>query len=222
MCLAATIAAISFCTQAGSMDAIRSESGPWFMIGGLGYSWYDFGYNGGIASDSAIQKGIGDGQTSFGRFALARELVHLESIRLGLELGIQSGNVMRFDIPQPTLDVLGGLPIQANIKPMLDLLATAEIRPLMNVPIFGVVKSGIVYRRMQINERVTVNDLSQVGFEAQAGLGAFITNKAKLSFLYQGIFDGSTHFTVDTIAGSGHISNIPAQNSVLLTLSYSI
>lgn len=219
--IVATLATISFCTQAGTMGNIhQSEYRPWSVIGGLGYTWYDFGYVGGDSADRTAQHSIGDGQTAFGRFAVARQITHFKFINLGLELGVQSGNTMRLDIPQDTLNLLGGLPIQANIKPMLDLLATATTEPLMNMPVFAVVKAGIAYRRMQINDRVTVNDLSQVGFEVQAGLGTNITDRAKLSLVYQGVFDGNTNFTVNTLVGTGHVSNIPAQNGVLLNLSY--
>lgn len=219
--LAATLAVSSFITQAGTMGSYI-EPRPWSVIGGLGYNWYDFGYHGGGLADPAAQSAIGDGQTAFGRFAIARDLAKLRSMQFGLELGVQSGNIMRLDIPQATLDLLGGMPVQANIKPMVDLLATATTEPVMSTPAFGILKAGIAYRRMQINERVTVNDLSQVAFELQAGLGANITDKARLGLLYQGVFNGSTNFTVNTAAETGHVSNIPMQNGVLLALSYSL
>jgi hypothetical protein len=179
--IAAALAALSFTTQAGTMGSYI-EPRPWSVIGGLGYTWYDFGYHGGSSADPAAQASIGDGQTAFGRFAIARDLAKRHSIQFGLELGVQSGNIMRLDIPQATLDLLGGMPVQANIKPMIDLLATATTEPLMTgYPAYGVLKAGIAYRRMQIDERVTVNDLSQVGFELQAGLGANITDRARLA-----------------------------------------
>ena len=219
--IAATLAASSFTTQAGTMGSYI-EPRPWSVIGGLGYTWYDFGYNGGSLAAPAAQASIGDGQTAFGRFAIARDLAKRNSIQFGLELGVQSGNIMRLDIPQATLDLLAGMPVQANIKPMIDLLATATTEPLMNTPAYGVLKAGIAYRRMQIDESVTVNDLSQVGFELQAGLGANITDRARLALLYQGVFNGSTNFTVNIAADTGHVSNIPMQNGILLALSYTL
>lgn len=221
--LAAVIAAASFSAQAGTMGPINNAPGPWSVIGGLGYTWYDFGYNGGYFADASAQNSIGDGNTAVGRFAIARDFTQFSMFHLGLELGVQSGNTMRLDIPQTTLDELGGLPIQANIKPMLDLLVTASTEPLMDMPAFGIVKAGIAYRRMQINERVTVNDLSQVGFEVQAGLGAALSDRANLALVYQGVFNGDTSFTVNSpLPETGHISNIPQQNGLLLTLSYTL
>ena len=220
--IAAALAVSSFTTQAGTMDSYI-EPRPWSFIGGLGYTWYDFGYHGGSSADPAAQAAIGDGQTAFGRFAIARDLANRHSIQFGLELGVQSGNIMRLDIPQATLDLLGGMPVQANIKPMIDLLATATTEPLMTrYPAYGVLKAGIAYRRMQINDRVTVNDLSQVGFELQAGLGTAITDRARLALLYQGVFNGSTNVTVNTAADTGHVSNIPMQNGILWALSYTL
>ena len=220
--IAAALAVLSFTTQAGNMGAYI-EPGPWSVVGGLGYTQYNFGYHGGGSADPAAQASIGDGQTAFGRFAIARDLARLHTMHFGLELGVQSGNTMRLDIPQATLDLLAGVPVQANIKPMLDLLATATTEPLMSqYPVYGILKAGIAYRRMQINDRVTVNDLEQVGFELQVGLGAAITERARLALLYQGVFNGSTNFTVNTAADTGHVSNIPMQNGLLLALTYTL
>lgn len=97
-----------------------------------------------------------------------------------------------------------------------------EPSPLPQLPVFGQAKAGVAYRRMTVEERVTVNDLSQAAFEVQAGLGLPITPRAQLALLYQGIFSGTTRFTVNSIAETGHISNIPAQNGVLLTLNYQL
>lgn len=212
----------SFTAQASNMGA-HIDPRPWSVIGALGYTWYDFGYHGGASADPSAQAAIGDGQTAFGRFAIARDLVKLRAAQFGVELGVQSGNTMRLDIPQATLDLLGGMPVQADIKPMIDLLATATTEPLMSqCPVYSILKAGIAYRRVQINDRVTVNDLDQVSFELQAGLGAAITKRAQLTLLYQGILSGSTNFTVNTVAGTGHVSNIPTQNGLLLALSYTL
>jgi len=199
-----------------------AEYHPWSVNAGLGYTWYDFGYRGGVSADPTAQNAIGDGQTPFGRFAIARDFDAFNWFHLGLELGVQSGNQMRLDISQDTLDELAGLPIQTTIKPMLDLLVSASTAATADLPVFGIAKVGVAYRRMQVNERVTVNDLSQAAFEVQAGLGWDISDRASLALLYQGVFDGNTNFTVDTDNSTGHISNIPNQNGILLTLSYKV
>jgi hypothetical protein len=206
----------------GAMADTTEKYHPWSVIGSLGYTWYNDFYDGGPTADPSAQTAIGDGQTALGRFAIARDLGAFKTVRFGLEIGVQSGNTARLDIPQSTIDELGGILPQVTIKPMLDLLATASWQPIENIPVFGLVKPGIAYRRMQVNDRVTFNDLSQVAFELQAGLGARISDRASLALIYQGVFEGNTSYTIDTTTFTGHISNIPTQNGLLLSLSYTI
>lgn len=87
---------------------------------------------------------------------------------------------------------------------------------------FGLIKPGIACRRLQVNDRVTFNDRSEVAFELQAGLGMRISDQANLSLNYQGIFDSNTTYTINTITSTGHISNIPMQNGLLLSLAYTV
>ena len=215
--------ALSLGAAAGSMGEASAEGyRPWSVIGSLGYTWFDKAYDGGRFADASAQSAIGDGQTALGRFAIARDVGAFKTVHFGAEVGVQNGNTMRLGIPQATLDELGGLPIQTTVKPMLDLLATASWQPMESTPVFGLVKAGIAYRRLQINDRVTFNDLSQVAFEVQAGLGMQISDRASFSLNYQGVFNGNTTYTINTTAFTGHISNIPNQNGLLLSLSYSI
>ena len=201
---------------------ISDEYRPWTVIGSLGYTWYNNFYNGGSTADLSAQATIGDGQTALGRFAIARDLGSLKTVRFGVEIGVQNGNTARLAIPQATLDEIGGLPPQVTIKPMLDLLAIASWQPVENTPVFGLIKPGIAYRRMQVNDRVTFDDLSEVVFELQAGLGDRISDTANLSLNYQGIFEQNTNYTINITTFTGHISNIPIQNGLLLSLSYTI
>lgn len=216
----ATGCALSVNVLAGTMGAAMPEaSRPWSVIGSLGYTGYQHAYNGIPIGQAAI----GDGQTAVGRFAIARAFSSLKNVHIGAEAGVQNGNTMRIGMSQESMAELGALlPVQTTVKPMLDLLATATFNPLSSMPVFAVVKSGIAYRRMQINDRVTFNDLSEVAFEVQAGLGMNISDRASLSLNYQGIFNGTTRYTINTTELTGHISNIPNQNGVLLSLSYAV
>ena len=45
---------------------------------------------------------------------------------VGVELGIQSGNSMRFTVGKETIDTLGGVGIEGHIKPMIDVLLTVK------------------------------------------------------------------------------------------------
>lgn len=216
----ATGCALSFNAIAGTMGSPVAEVySPWSVIGNLGYTAYQHAYDG----IPVGQKAIGDGQTAVGRFAIARDFSSFKNVHFGAEVGVQTGNTMRLGISQESLEELGALlPVQTTIKPILDLLATATFFPLGSKPVFGVVKGGIAYRRMQINDRVTFNDLSEVAFEVQAGIGMNITDRASLSLNYQGILDGRTRYTINTTTFTGDISNIPGQNGILLSLSYVI
>ncbi|WP_040536467.1 hypothetical protein [Legionella drancourtii] len=211
--------ALAFSAGAGTMGPLHTEEShhSWSVIGSLGYTWYQQAYNG----NSTAQAAIGDGQTALERFAIARDFSVFKTVYLGAEVGIQNGNTMRLHINQAQLNELGGLPVQTTVKPMLDLLATASYQPI-STPVFGLVKAGIAYRRLQINDRVTFNDLSKVAFEIQAGLGVHLSNRASLSLNYQGIFNGNTRYVINTTEFTGHISNIPNQNGILLSLSYMV
>ena len=221
--------ALSLNAIAGAMGTASAEdSHPWSVIGSLGYSWFDAAYDGGASADALAQNAIGDGQTALGRFAIGYNFGDYKTVRFGAEIGVQSSNTFRSNIPQFDLDSevdlesLGGMPVQLNMKPMLDLLATASYQPVESVPVDAIVKLGIAYRRLQINDRVTFNDLSQVAFEVQAGLGMQVSERANLSLSYQGVFDGTTTYLEDPVLGIGHVTNIPALNGLLLSLTYRV
>ena len=209
--------ALTFNAAAGTMGPLHTENHSWSVIGSLGYTWYENAYDGVLGAQTAI----GDGETALGRFAIAKDFGVFQTLHWGAEVGVQNGNTMRLGIPQDQLDLLGGLPVQTTVKPMLDLLATASYQPVSS-PVFGLVKAGIAYRRLQLNDRVTFNDLSEVGFEVQAGLGMSLSDRASLSLNYQGIFNGNTTYTINAVDFTGHISNIPNQNGLLLSLSYMV
>lgn len=212
---------LSLSVMAGTMGApVTEQYHSWSVIGSLGYTWYNNFYHGGVTADASAQTAIGDGQTALERFAIARDLGAFKTVRLGVEIGVQSGNTARLNIPQSTIDSIGGLLPQVTIKPMLDLLAIASWQPMENSPLFGLIKPGIAYRRLQVNDSDSFNDLSEIAFELQAGLGMHISDRASLSLNYQGIFDNNTTYTVNTTTFTGHISNIPRQNGLLLSLSY--
>jgi len=65
---------LSLSATAGTMGPINEGSHPWSVVGSMGYTWYDAAYSGGSGADLAAQNAIGDGQTAFGRFAIARNL----------------------------------------------------------------------------------------------------------------------------------------------------
>lgn len=194
---------------------------PWSILGGFGYTWYESAYHGNFNNTFNTQTAIGDGQTAFGRFAIARQLFFNKNLYFGIESGIQSGNTFRLNISQHQIMDLGGILPQATIKPMLDFLTTMYYQ-FQKKPTFGVLKLGIAWRRMQINDRVTFNDLSQPSFDVQLGLGINISSKAALSLNYQSIFNKKTTYTLNNNKSIGYVSNIPIQNGLLLNVSYQL
>ena len=197
-----------------------NETPSWSILGSLGYTFYEAAYSG-TPQNYAPTSAIGDGETALGRFAIARSFWTYDKLNFGLETGIQSGNQFRLNISQPIVENFGGLLPQITIKPQLDLLATMHYQPQQFI-FMGILKLGVAWRRMQIDDRNTLNDLSQAGFEAQLGAGCDITPSANLSLNYQFIYNGQANFTYDSQQQIGHISNIPNQNGILLSLAYTI
>ncbi len=205
---------LSFASFAGTMGIMPPppmplvEVHPWSVTASLGYTSYKYGTD-------------GTGQTPIGRFAIGKALCDMGQASFGGELGVQNGNTMRLFIDQDALDVLGGLPIEATITPMIDLLATLRVSMSANTPVFLDLKGGLVYRRMYI-DRETVNNKFQFGGEFQGGIGMPVADSSTLSILYQGIFGGSLGYSASLPAQTGSIKNIPIQNGILLSLNITL
>lgn len=159
-----------------------------------------------------------DGQSALGRLSLESRYPFSEFASIALEAGIQNGNAMRLALPKSTLDLLGGEPVFIHVKPMIDVLLSAQIKPMEDLGFFGSIKGGIAFRQMQV-DRNEVNDLSKVSPEIQAGLGYQINDYMAIHFHYQHVFGGDPNYQVNETLTSATISNIPSQNSVLLGLT---
>ncbi|MDF1646311.1 MAG: hypothetical protein P1U61_04920 [Legionellaceae bacterium] len=181
---------------------------PWSVTASLGYTSYKYGAD-------------GSGQTPIGRFAIGKALCDVGQSSFGAELGVQNGNTMRLFIDQDALDVLGGLPIEATVTPMLDLLATLRVSLASNTPVFIDLKGGIVYRRMYI-DRETISNKFQIGGEFQGGIGMPIADSSTLSLLYQGVYGGSLGYSANFATQTASIKNIPIQNGILLSLNITL
>lgn len=203
---------VSASVCAGTMSSARScvsNTGPWSVTASLGYSVYQDMYS-------------EDGQSAMGRLAIGRAVYENKRLTLGMEVGVQNGKTMRLGVPQETLDELGSLPIQSTVNPMLDLLATIKTAPLGNSSINTQLKAGIAYRRWEFNDRTSINDLSQVAGEIQAGFGYAISSKSSLSLFYQGVFGNHPNFEVDALAQTGHVHSIPIQQGIFLSVTFVI
>lgn len=184
---------------------------PWFITGGLGYTYYLDMYQ-------------NDGQSALGRFAIGKELFNAYLFKSyqwcwGIEAGVQTGNNMRLNIPQIELDELGGLPISSEVKPMVDLLATIRSPKMQRAPILMEFKGGIVLRHWQFSDRSSINDKLQLAGEIQTGPAWIINNFFTVSLLYQGIFGSNPDFQINESTSTAHVSNIPIQHSGLVNLT---
>lgn len=184
----------------------KENNHPWAVTASIGYTDFQNSYK-------------NEGQSVLGRLAFNRALLNFKLAKLGIELGVQNGNSMRLSVSQTALDELGGSPIQTTVKPILDLLATVATVPVWQSAVFAQVKGGIAYRSWQFDDRTSINFLSNIAGEVQAGIGVALNSTTSLSLLYQGIYGGNPDFVVNLTNETGTISNIPMQNGVLLSLS---
>ncbi|HHT0594769.1 TPA: hypothetical protein ACTXXA_003326 [Legionella anisa] len=207
LCLNLVVSSSGFAVDKSFLVSGETDC-SWRLIFSGGYTKYNNMYD-------------GDGGTGIGRLALSKDFLRSAQVAYGVEVGIQSGNRMRLSVPQDQLDVLGGLPIETTIKPMFDLLAKARYYPFSKNTMFFEAKGGLAYRHWQV-DRVTVNDKSQLAGEVQLGVGYPITERTSLILSYQGVFGSNPSFRVNTVAETGHISNIPVEQGALLSLAVAI
>jgi hypothetical protein len=181
-------------------------------------------YMGAYGSYGVIDGGYQhDGQASQGRLSLGLRAAEFNCLSFGLEAGVQSGNDMRLTASTALIDATGGLPIQATLKPFLDLLVTVKAHLLEDHPLFGILKGGIAYRQLQLVDRSSAQgDLQRVNGEVQAGLGYNITDHAMLTAFYQGIYAGGSAGVGLNAAGDVTLSRIPTQQAGFLGLEYSL
>ncbi|MBA2657424.1 MAG: hypothetical protein H0U70_10675 [Tatlockia sp.] len=188
-------------------DKDHFSSHAWSLNASLGYESYSDMY----------QK---DGLTALSRLGIAVKIAEFKNFFLAVEAGIQSGTRMRLKVPFELLDEMGGLPLEITVKPMLDLLLTAQTISSKNLSLSLIAKGGIAYRQQQLF-RQSVNNLSQVNAEMQIGFGYKINKYAGLSLLYQHVFGGHPNFRYNSTTEKGHIDNITKEQGVLFGISIS-
>ncbi|MDP3269373.1 MAG: hypothetical protein Q8M40_10040 [Legionella sp.] len=185
-----------------------SQDQPWSVTASVGNGRY-------AHLDSS------DKTSALARLALGNELMLAGEFALGVELGVQNGTRIRLKIPEKTRAVLGWLPVRTTLGPMLDLLITAKSDPLAGSAFFAQLKGGVAYRHWKTKE-LTINNLSQIAGEIQAGFGYPITALASLNLLYQGVYGSNPDFQVSSVTKSAHVANIPSLHAILLGFSVNI
>lgn len=160
-----------------------------------------------------------DGQSAVGRFSLGRTLFTNPYWQADIEAGIQSGNTQRLALSKESIDVLGGVPISAQIKPLLDVLIGLETEPMGGFPLIAWMKGGVAFRQLQV-DRVEVNDVQAYSPEIQAGFGYRINEQATITMGYQTIWGKKPILTVNSETETGVLHHIPAQQAVLIGFSF--
>jgi hypothetical protein len=200
---------ISFLVFAdGYYPELTSQDQPWSITASIGNGKYQH-----IPSP--------EGDAALARLALSNELLLTGDVALGLELGVQNGNHLHFRIPYQNAPVLRIIPVHTYLSPMLDLLVTAKSDPLAGSAFYAQIKGGIAYRNWRIQQN-TINELSQLAGEIQAGFGYPITALASLNLLYQGVFGGNPDLTLNLATQTAQLSNIPILHALLLGLSVNL
>ena len=179
---------------------------PWLVEGAFGMGFY-----------SNVE--TTNEQNAFGRLNLGHGLFNQDYWQLFLVAGIQSGNTFRLNFSKEDIAILGGVPIEAELKPMLDVLIGVKSEALYDFPIYGWLKGGVVYRQLQV-DRPSVNDIKAFSPEIQAGLGYQINEKASIHAGYQYIWGNKPTLAVDVGAETGVINNIPSQQAVMLGFAF--
>lgn len=200
------LANVTFALPSESRFDPINQGLSWSVTASIGYSNFENMY-------------ANEGNVILGRLAFDKKLLNFKQMDIGTELGVQNGSSMLLNVSQEDLDLLGGSPVQTVVKPIIDLLATVTTPTLMNTPIFGEIKGGIAYRSWQFEDRTSINPVSNIAGELQAGLGVSITQNTKLILLYQGIYGGNSNFLIDGTNEEAHVSTIPIQNGVLLSFN---
>ena len=182
-------------------------------------SFYMGAYGGYGTIDGSYKQ---DGNVTQGRLSLGWYTPPYYSILFGAEVGVQSGNTWRLDASPELIQTIGGLPIQATLKPFVNVLLTAKYQLPATNPLSIIVKGGIAYRQLQLLERSSDQDtLNKVNGEFQGGLGYNLTEHVILTMLYQGIYSANNAGANLNSVGDVTIANIPMQQAGFLGVEYS-
>lgn len=164
-----------------------------------------------------------DGNFAQGMLTLGFRAAEYKHFMFGIEGGVQSGNNLRLNASPDIIEAAGGLPIQGNLKPVLDLLVTLKSALPTYQPVSLILKGGIAYRQLQFTDRTSIQDtLSSVNGEFQAGLGYQITDHAMLTAFYQGIYSSRNAGITINSASDTLMSAIPTQQAGFLGVEYSL
>jgi len=194
-----------------AMDTVAEEwKAPVHLIMGIseGYSFMQGAYH-------------QDGQTPFLRTDLSAKINDFHQVAVGAELGVQTGNNLRLSAPTALINEAGFLPLQATLKPTIDALISLSTKLSPNLPIYGVLKGGIAYRQLSLQNRTSQRDsIRKVDGEFQAGLAVNMSKHATFSTFYQGIYGSRDAGVALSATNDVTLKHIPTQHAVMAGLAY--
>lgn len=203
----ALVSVMLFLSGLGMVQAANeSKVTPWNIEADLGQAYYSGAAN-------------REGTTAFGRLSFGRDLFFTSVGTLGLEIGVQSGNTMRLKTSKEVINALGGVPIEVQMKPMLDVLIDFQSKQLNQLPLNLWLKGGIAHRSLRV-DRESVNDILGYSPEFQAGISYRISQRVQLRMGYQMILGKGPHLNVNSELETGVLAHLPLQQAVLIGISY--
>lgn len=164
-----------------------------------------------------------EGSGAFGHFTAGLKVMDREKFNLAVESSIQSGSTMRLNVDAATLAAIGSIYPKATLKPMLDLLLAFKVQLLPDhSSLVGIVKGGIAYRELSLDDRTSDHDsVRKINPELQLGLGYQVTQHSMLTLSYQGIYSKSdAGITLDENSNL-NLERVPSQHAFVLGLEYS-
>jgi len=162
-----------------------------------------------------------DGQTPFQRIDLGVKVNDFHQVAFGVEMGVQTGNNLRLTASSAVVTAAGGLPLQATLMPTVDALVSLSAKLSPEFPVYGVLKGGIAYRQLSLQNRTSHRDsVRKVDGELQAGFAVNMSKHATFSMLYQGIYGGSDAGAALSSTNDVTLKRVPTHHGVMAGLAY--
>jgi len=165
-----------------------------------------------------------DGQTPFQSNDVGVKINNFYQVAVGMEMGGQTGNNLRLTASSVVINEAGGLPLQATLKPTVVALVSLSAKLNPELPVYGVLKGGIAYRQLSLQNRTSQRDsIRKVDGEFQAGLAVNMSKHSTFSMLYQGIYGGSGGVGA-ALSSTNYftLKHMPTQNNMKAGLAYKI
>lgn len=154
-----------------------------------------------------------------GRLNLGSVFFTSQTLQAGLEAGIESGAALHLLFTKEEVAPLGGVEIEATLKPMLDAALSLRTEPCAELPLFLTFKVGAVWRRLE-SDRPSVSGSREVSPLLAAGLGFRLYEQSALYLAYEWIGGQKPQLVVDEVNEVATIHHIPSRQALLLGFSY--